>query len=407
MNDDLEIRLRDAFRGGSLPAAPGRLLDHLQEVANTPVGGASGPDGAARRARRPWSALAVAAVLLIGGAVAVSIGNRGPSPLPNVAPSLVPLESAPASPARLVYELQWTAEVPRDPDVLAATLLIIRQRIDTTGLVSAEASTDDQGRIVVPVPVGMDPTDLRRVVGPTGEFAFVPLAEAVERGTLLDPATFPALLGSDEVSGANVADDQNAQPTLQILLTGSGGAKFGAYTASHIGSPFAITLDGIVVAAPVINEAIPGGIVQITYPTGEGARTELSRLATLIRFGPLPLALVEVTPGLSPSASAIAGDAPIRCGPRVDVAGLQLECERAVDAAVAFLPAGHPEIKEITFRHGCPEPPGALIDCATQMFGIVVINFSDATPAVRILVDYDLNALYLPGPTLPNPSPSG
>ena len=75
-------------------------------------------------------------------------------------------------------------------------------------------------------------------------------------------------------------------------------------------------------------------------------------------------------------------------------------------AALAFLPAGHPAIREITFDHGCPEVPGPLttggtstwstIDCATQMFGIVAITFADGSPPVRILVDYDLKASYLP-----------
>jgi hypothetical protein len=409
MNDELEIRLHDAFRGGSLPAAPARLFDHLQEVANTPVVDVSGPDGGARRARRRLGALAVAAVLLIGGAVAVSIGSRGPSPLPNVAPTFVPAEPTAGVVTRIMYAPQWTVAVPRSPAVLADLVSISQQRIDATGIVGGHVSTDDQGRIVVEVPAGIDPDPIRRLVGPTGAIAFVPLGDTiVERGTPLDLAAFPPLLDSSEVAGAMVVDDLNGLPTLQILLTGSGGTKFAEYTAAHIGSPFAIALDGIVIAAPVINEAIPGGDVQISFATAETDATEIARLATLIKLGPFPVALVEVAAGPAPSAGAVPGAPPIRCGPRVDVGGLQLECERAVHAAVAFLPVGHPPIKEITFEHGCPEPPsGALIDCATQMFGIIVINFSDATPGVRILVDYDLKASYLPGPTLQNPSQSG
>jgi hypothetical protein len=38
-----------------------------------------------------------------------------------------------------------------------------------------------------------------------------------------------------------------------------------------------------------------------------------------------------------------------------------------------------------------------MIDCATQMFGIIVITFADGSPPTRILVDFDLKASYLPG----------
>jgi preprotein translocase subunit SecD len=93
------------------------------------------------------------------------------------------------------------------------------------------------------------------------------------------------------------------QPALQVQFTGSGATTFGEYTASHIGSYFAIVMDGAVVAAPVINEGIPGGDVQISFVTGEADRTEIARLAALIRFGPLPVALAEVGGGPAPSPS--------------------------------------------------------------------------------------------------------
>jgi hypothetical protein len=409
MNDELEVRLRDAFRTGSLPAAPARLHDHLDEVTSVPVAGSAARDRGGRRRGRPWGALAVAAVLLIGGAVAFSIGSRGPSPLPNVAPSTQPSEATPSGATSLVYAPQWTAAVPRSAAVLADLVSISQQRVDATGIVGGHVTSDDQGRLVVEVPAGIDADPIRRLIGPTGLVAFVPVTDIVERSTHLDPAAFPPLLDSGEIGGASVLDDQNGQPTLQIILSGTGGETFGAYTAAHVGSWFALTLDEIVLAAPVINTAIPDGLVQISFAPDAADRTELARLAALIKFGPLPVALVEVANGPAPSgpiasASPVAADPQIRCGPPVDVAGLQLECEPAARAAVALLPTGHPEIKQISVRHGCPEAPGTIIDCATQVFGIVTIDFTDATPAVRILVDVDLKASYLPGSVAPGAS---
>jgi preprotein translocase subunit SecD len=49
---------------------------------------------------------------------------------------------------------------------------------------------------------------------------------------------------------------------------------------------FAIVLDGIVVSAPAVNEAIPGGSAEIT---GDFTQQEASDLANVLRYGALPL----------------------------------------------------------------------------------------------------------------------
>jgi preprotein translocase subunit SecD len=124
----------------------------------------------------------------------------------------------------------------------------------------------------------------------------------LETGAKLDLTAFPPLLGNADVAGSSVVDDQMGQPALQIQFTDSAGTTFSEYTGSHIGSYFAIVMDGTVVSAPVINEGIPGGDVQISFVTGEADRTEIAQLAALIRFGPLPVPLVEVggVPASSP-----------------------------------------------------------------------------------------------------------
>ncbi|HEX5823587.1 MAG TPA: hypothetical protein VFY18_03915 [Candidatus Limnocylindrales bacterium] len=312
MNDELETRLRDAFRHGSLPATPERLLDHLIEVPNVPLVGGAGRDRRAGSGRRPWGALAVAAVLLVGGAVAVAVGSRGPSPLPIEGPSPTAVPSTGGA-VRLTYQPQWTAKMPLDAAVLADTVSIIQQRIDATGLVGARVATDDQSRIVVDLPSLDDPDAIRRLVGQTAHVEFVPVDDLVERGTPLDPAKYPALLDSSEIAGSSVGvDDQNGTPTLNITLTGSGGTKFGDYTAAHIGSFVAITFDRQVVVAPMINEAIRDGIIQITSPAGE---IDPHELAALIRFGPLPVAINEVATGPVPTGPSAVATAPVGPSP--------------------------------------------------------------------------------------------
>ena len=65
-------------------------------------------------------------------------------------------------------------------------------------------------------------------------------------------------------SSATVGTDQNGRPAVDFVLKSDGAQKFSDYTAGHVGSYFAITLDGAVVSAPVIQNAIPNGNVQIT-----------------------------------------------------------------------------------------------------------------------------------------------
>ena len=336
MNDELETRLRDAFRNGSLPAAPGRLLDHLDEVTTAPLERGSGGDAGTRGGRRPWGALAVAAALLLGGAVALSVGTRGPGPVPPAGPS--PSVPTAAGPIQLIYEFVRNASEP-EPALKARTVEIVQGRLDATGLVGPQVSLDGQGRIIVDLQPVPDLDAIRRLIAATGEVGFVPLGSTpVERGTQLDSARFPALIDSSEVSGAMVVDDQMGQPALQILFTGTGGEKFGAYTTAHIGSSFAIVIDGTVIAAPTINEAILDGIVQITFPTAEADRTELARLATMIRLEPLPVAIAEVTnaPGTSPSAPIAADPSAVSLKLNIDRGDVGCDTIRTAYRSLVF-----------------------------------------------------------------------
>jgi len=68
------------------------------------------------------------------------------------------------------------------------------------------------------------------------------------------------------------------------------------YTGKHIGEYLALTLDGKVLSAPVIQAAIPGGRVEImTGSAGGFEAAELDRLVRIINGGPLPFALREMT----------------------------------------------------------------------------------------------------------------
>jgi hypothetical protein len=69
-----------------------------------------------------------------------------------------------------------------------------------------------------------------------------------------------------------------------------------------------------------------------------------------------------------------------------------MDCDDAVDAALATLSADHPAIAAITFGYGpCFGPdPNAAYDCAVQVFGTVTIEFRDGgVEPVVVQVQHD------------------
>ncbi|MFM7491246.1 MAG: protein translocase subunit SecD [Actinomycetota bacterium] len=224
---------------------------------------------------------------------------------------------------------------------------IIRQRVNSLGVAEAEVTAEGTGsnrQIVISVPgeTGRRVVDL---VGQTAELRFrqviveagaVPTAEddTLIASLSLSPeqtAAFKSLdctkpestLGSGgdsanelivtcdrnggsryvlapaqvvgrDIKGATAAlDQQNASGWFVSLdFTGDGTKKFASLTQSvvNLAAPqnqVAIVLDGVVVSAPRINEAILGGSAQIT---GSFSQVEAQDLANVLKYGSLPLA---------------------------------------------------------------------------------------------------------------------
>jgi len=104
----------------------------------------------------------------------------------------------------------------------------------------------------------------------------------------------PAEVLGRQVSKATAGIDQQGASGWYVLLTfnGEGTKAFGSITArvTTLASPqnqVAIVLDGLVVSAPSIREAIPSGNAQIT---GSFTQTQAQDLANVLKYGALPLA---------------------------------------------------------------------------------------------------------------------
>jgi hypothetical protein len=302
-DNDLEARLRTAFRSAALPEAPSRLLDALERAPDAALDVAAGRTAAGRRSgrRQTLGLLGLAAVLVVGGALAIGVGSRPPSPLPAPSATAVPDGLV------LTYGVQWTSATPYDAATLDREVAVVRERLDAAGLVGVLVRTDGEDRILVALPAGTDADALRRLIGQRGAAAFVPVGDTqVEVGDPIDPARFPALFGSEGVADATVGTDGNGVRVVTISLTPAATRLFGDYTAANVGSFVAITLDGLVVSAPEIMQAIPGGSVEIAKGSLEGGwdQTEAAQFASFLRSGPLPAPLAELSSESGPVPSA-------------------------------------------------------------------------------------------------------
>ncbi len=184
---------------------------------------------------------------------------------------------------------------------------IIERRVNALGVSEPVVLTSGEDRIVVEVPGESDTDAVRRLVGQTGLLEFVPLPrerygtgsapgpqQAIEGQPL--PTTETPLFGGNELQSANVGSDERGRRTVNFVLKSNGAQLFGDYTASHINEYFAIILDGRVVSAPVIQNAIPGGNVQITSGNQIGGFSEpdAKNLVDVLRFGSLPFPVEEL-----------------------------------------------------------------------------------------------------------------
>jgi len=250
---------------------------------------------------------------------------------------------------------------------------IIRQRVNSLGVAESEVSSQGSGtnrQIVISVP-GESGRRVIELVGQTAELRFrqvlaessgvpststeAPVATVAGVSTELNvryaalDCTLPTnrqgtgsdvasdvivacstdggakyILAGAEVLGRQVSKATAAVDTttggnwfVSLTFNGEGTKAFGDQTARVVSltapqNQVAIVLDGLVVSAPRINEAIRGGSAQIT---GNFTQLEAQDLANVLKYGSLPLAfdrgeVQQVSPTLGSdqlSAGLLAG----------------------------------------------------------------------------------------------------
>jgi SecD/SecF fusion protein len=294
MNDDLDQRLSEAFRHAPLPAAPASLVSALERVPDAPVARRG------RRGRSVWAPLAVAAVLVVAGAVIVGGGQRAIAPAPTAAASPEPSTAA-SAPVEGLLRIEYQVRPVRlvkptaaDVDVIVS---IVEHRLTSLGLAGSTVRAVAADRFVVELPNAIDTQAARDLIGQTGHLDFVPLGTTpMQVGDVVDPARFPALFAGREVQSAAIGNSGSGQRVVSFVLKSEGAKLFGDYTAAHVGTYFAIVLDSKVISAPVINDAIPGGQVDISQGSvGGWDLAEARNFVAILQSGELPFPIVEIS----------------------------------------------------------------------------------------------------------------
>ena len=183
-------------------------------------------------------------------------------------------------------------------DAADRSLEVIRHRVDQVGVSEPVISRVGADRILVQMPGVENPGQLRDLLGSTAKMSFHMVAPATGPGVSALPmrdgtGTLPvedrvALSGERLDRAALAFDQQTKRPVISFGFDRAGAIRFGELTAENVGQRFAVVLDGQVLTAPVIQQAIPGGQGQIT---GDFTVDEAQTLAVLLNSGALPASL--------------------------------------------------------------------------------------------------------------------
>jgi SecD/SecF fusion protein len=233
----------------------------------------------------------------------------------------------------LIKLQQVDKDKPITPGLLDQAVEVIRKRVDYFGAGEPIISPVGQDRILVQIP-GLDTAKIQEARDQLSKVAKLEFRlvypddgerlSAIDKGTDLVPPEYKidtckhfaedneketterllvkkkADLGGDRVSSSN-AYYGNEGWTVQLKFDSEGAKKFGQITEQYKGHRFAIVLDGVILSAPVIRDAIYGGDAVIT---GHFSEKEARGLASALE-NPLQTPVsIEEERSVSPTLGA-------------------------------------------------------------------------------------------------------
>lgn len=173
----------------------------------------------------------------------------------------------------VVLQAVDTPELKVDDDAVNRAVKIIERRVNELGLTEPVIQRQGKDRIIVELPGVKDPEKAIAMLGRTALLQFKD-----DKGNVV--------LSGRDLKDARGQISQGNAAVVSLEFNDEGGKKFAELTARNIGRRIAIELDGEVLTAPVVQEAITGGRAQIS---GSRSMEEAERLAILLRSGSLPV----------------------------------------------------------------------------------------------------------------------
>ena len=181
---------------------------------------------------------------------------------------------------------------------------IVRRRIDEVGTNEPNILKRGNDRILVELPGLDDPMRIKSLLGKTANLTFRFVTHnnsdtfGVETLQFEDDVNEALVSKRIILSGDNLLDaqpqmdNQTNETVVSFTLDRVGAKRFGKATRTGIGKQLAIVLDGKIVSAPVIRDAILSGSGQIS---GNFTFQSATDLALLLRSGalPAPLYIIE------------------------------------------------------------------------------------------------------------------
>ena len=199
-------------------------------------------------------------------------------------------------------------------DAVERAMEIIRNRIDQFGVGEMAIQRQGKDNIIVQLPGVTDRERALDIIGKTAHLEFKLVSDNVEdlksaidnkpvEGYELKYSESerggrePLLVASQEsLTGDLLVNAKTefssrgfGEPYVSLSLNSKGAEIFANVTATNVGKRLAIVLDGNVVSAPVIREAIPSGQAQIS---GNFSVNDANDLAVILRAGALPAPVI-------------------------------------------------------------------------------------------------------------------
>jgi protein-export membrane protein SecD len=258
--------------------------------------------------------------------------------------------------SQLVY-IADVANVAKEevPELMSVLREVIERRVNSFGVsepnVQIETSSfvtdNNEQRLIVELPGVTDIDDAIEQIGKTPLLEFKLVDEealaAQESVDALAASNTGVAIGNVKVNGEAVGDPyietgltgrflQRAElvfgqgtqgglsnePIVSIMFNDEGASLFESITRDNVGSSLAIFLDGEVVSAPRINEAIGGGKAIIS---GNFTPEEARNLVRNLNFGALPVPIVLDT---TQTIGSSLGEEALHAGVRAGVIGFAL-----------------------------------------------------------------------------------